>query len=89
MSRRTKKVGSAGRLGPRYGVRVRYRLKAIDSTLRQRHPCPRCHHVSVRRHKAGIWKCCHCGYTFAAGAYSPKTRGFGRIAESGAEGGEV
>ena len=74
MARRTKKAGSAARLGPRYGVRVRYRIKSIDANLRRRYTCPRCRHKSVKRYKAGLWRCSHCDYVFAAGAYTPTIR---------------
>ncbi|MCK4717687.1 MAG: transposase [Thermoplasmata archaeon] len=74
MSRRTKKVGSTGRFGVRYGVKVRYRTKSVDTSLNTRGTCPQCQHSSVSRVKSGIWKCSRCSYTFAAGAYSSKTR---------------
>ncbi|MDG6221092.1 MAG: 50S ribosomal protein L37ae [Candidatus Thermoplasmatota archaeon] len=74
MTRRTKKVGSAGRYGTRYGVKVRYRVKAIDADLAARNTCPRCQHNSVTRKKSGIWTCSRCSYTYAAAAYTPKLR---------------
>ncbi len=71
MPRKTKKVGIAGKFGPRYGVKVRKQIQAIESEKAKRHTCPRCQHKSVKRVGTGIWKCRHCDLTFASGAYSP------------------
>lgn len=74
MSKRTAKAGTAGRFGARYGVVVRNGVKAIEAHQKQRHECPVCHHISVKRVSAGIWECSRCGDKFAAAAYSPKTK---------------
>lgn len=71
MSRRTKKVGTAGRWGPRYGVRIRRRVQDVEATLRKKHACPSCGVVAVRRISSGVWGCRRCGTTFAGGAYRP------------------
>ncbi len=71
MARRTRKVGPVGRLGPRYGVRVRRRTQEIEEGLRTRHVCPNCRAVSVRRRSSGVWACRRCGTVFAGGAYRP------------------
>jgi large subunit ribosomal protein L37Ae len=73
MSRRTKKVGIAGRLGARYGLSARKQIRNIETEQRKRHECPRCHHVAVKRESTGIWNCRHCDLRFAGGAYSPTT----------------
>ena len=74
MSKRTKKAGTAGRFGARYGVVVRNRIKTIEAHQKMRHECPVCHHISVKRVSAGIWECSRCNTKFAAGAYTPNTR---------------
>ena len=74
MSKRTVKVGSAGRFGARYGVIVRNRVKNIEATEKARHECPVCHHVSVTRVSSGIWYCSRCETKYAAEAYSPKAK---------------
>jgi len=73
MAQGTKKVGSTGRFGPRYGVKVRNRIRDTEAKKNAKHSCPRCKYVNVKRVSAGIWKCRHCDYTFAGGAYVPKT----------------
>ena len=73
MSKRTKKVKSAGRFGPRYGRRIRKDVVAIEEKMRRKHKCPRCECRSVKRIGTGIWRCSKCGLTFAGGAYLPQT----------------
>ncbi|UCD73120.1 MAG: 50S ribosomal protein L37ae [Candidatus Bathyarchaeota archaeon] len=71
---RTKKVGSSGRLGSRYGVRTRRRLSQVESQSRAVYECPRCGRRRVKRISIGIWGCSKCGYTFAGGAHVPLTK---------------
>ena len=73
MSRRTKKVGTSGRYGPRYGVKLRRRISALEQRQKKKHVCPECHYTAVKRVSTGIWTCKHCGYKFAGGAYLPTT----------------
>lgn len=61
-------------MGARYGVVVRNRIKSIEAHQKEKHECPTCHHMSVKRVSAGIWECHRCGTKFAAEAYSPRTR---------------
>jgi large subunit ribosomal protein L37Ae len=83
MSRRTKKVGVAGRLGARYGLSVRKQVKNIETEQKKKHECPRCHHLAVKRVSTGIWSCRHCDLKFAGGAYAPTTAvGRARMAAS-------
>ena len=73
MSKRTKKVGSAGRFGSRYGVRAKNRLKNIEVLQKSKHKCPTCGHQKVKRTDTSIWECRKCGTKFAGGAYLPVT----------------
>ncbi len=66
-----KKVGSTGRFGPRYGVKVKGTIRDIEESKKKEHECPRCNHDQVRRESSGIWNCGRCGLTFAGGAYNP------------------
>lgn len=70
MSKRTKKVGSTGWMGPRYGIRIRRRLLEIDSVKRQRSRCPKCATVTVHRIASGVYECRRCHRQFASGAYT-------------------
>lgn len=73
MGRRTKKVGSTGRYGARYGSTIRKRVKKIEDRMKQPHECPQCRSKVVSRVSAGIWKCKKCQFTFTGGAYIPQT----------------
>ncbi len=74
MSRRTKKVGIAGRFGPRYGVSTKKRWKEIMEQKVKSYTCPNCNHRTLRRIGTGIWYCSRCGYTMAGGAYIPEVK---------------
>ncbi|HZY70311.1 MAG TPA: 50S ribosomal protein L37ae [Thermoplasmata archaeon] len=69
MSKRTKKVGTTGWMGPRYGIRIRRRVLEIDRSRRKAAACPRCSTVTVRRISTGVFRCSRCGTSFASGAY--------------------
>jgi large subunit ribosomal protein L37Ae len=71
MAKRTKKVGPAGRLGARYGVRIRKRIADIEVVSKGRHECPRCKVVAMARTANGIWVCRHCGAHMASSSYMP------------------
>ena len=70
---KTKKVGPAGRFGPRYGKKQRKILAGIEKQQRKRHICPKCKLPYVKRISTGIWYCKKCGAKFAGGAYLPYT----------------
>ena len=70
---RTKKVGSAGRFGSRYGKKSRSMVARIEAVQKQRHTCPRCSLPYVKRLYSGIWVCGKCGHKFAGQAYYPKS----------------
>ncbi|MBA7501857.1 hypothetical protein ES706_00432 [subsurface metagenome] len=70
---RTKKIGSAGRFGPRYGTKIRKLALAVDQKLQQSYKCPSCGAVKVKRVSTSIWKCRRCGMKFAGAAYALST----------------
>ena len=82
---RTKKVGPARGLGPRYGVTLRKRYVRVTAGLKKAHRCPQCSFVRVKRESVGVWKCKKCHYTFAGGAYTPFTK-LGVVAKRAAKG---
>jgi large subunit ribosomal protein L37Ae len=82
---RTKKVGPARGLGPRYGATVRKRYVKVITELRKPHRCPQCGFARVKRESVGVWKCKKCGFTFTGGAYTPVTK-LGVVAKRAAKG---
>lgn len=72
---KTKKVGVAGKFGPRYGFTLRKRLAEVESKMKQRYPCPSCGAVKVKRISTAIWQCRRCSVKFAGGTYTPTTPG--------------
>jgi large subunit ribosomal protein L37Ae len=73
MSKRTKKIGSAGRFQARYGVKSRTIVKSIELIQKKKHICPSCGHQRVKRVGTSIWQCSKCDIKFAGGSYYPKT----------------
>ena len=70
---RTKKVGSTGRFGARYGAKLRRRVLDIEKKRNEPHRCPSCATRALKRKAAGLWTCNKCGLLFAGGAYVPYT----------------
>ncbi len=71
---RTKKVGSTGRFGSRYGAKLRRRVLDIDKRRAEPHRCPSCATKgSLKRVAVGLWSCRKCDLSFAGGAYVPYT----------------
>ncbi len=66
---RTKKVGSTGRFGARYGLTIRQKVLAVEKKQKQKYECPSCMKQAVKRIAKGIWACRRCNHTFAGGAY--------------------
>ncbi|MBD3192457.1 MAG: 50S ribosomal protein L37ae [Candidatus Heimdallarchaeota archaeon] len=73
MTKKTKKTGSTGRFGPRYGSQLKKRFLKIEKVQRAAHRCPDCASLRVRRKSIGIWTCKKCGLNFAGGAWMPIT----------------
>jgi len=70
---RTKKVGSTGRYGSRYGAKLRRRALDIDSRRKEPTRCPSCATKALKRKAVGLWECSKCDLLFAGGAYVPFT----------------
>ncbi len=70
---RTKKVGSTGRYGSRYGAKLRRRTLDIDNKRKEPTRCPSCATKALKRKAVGLWECSKCNLLFAGGAYVPFT----------------
>jgi large subunit ribosomal protein L37Ae len=68
----TKKVGSTGRFGPRYGTKTKKMILKVEQRKKNIF-CPYCERKSLKRLAAGVWYCKKCKTKFAGGAYFPKT----------------
>ena len=73
MGRKTKKVGSTGRFGARYGAKLRRRVLDIEKRRADPQRCPSCATRALTRKAVGLWNCKKCGLSFAGGAYVPFT----------------
>ncbi len=67
---KTKKVGSAGRYGARYGKRVRALVTEIEKLQRKKQLCPYCKKRRAKRISLGVYLCKKCGSKFTGKAYS-------------------
>ncbi len=65
----TKKVGTAGRFGARYGKKVRKKIADIEKKQKAWHKCPYCAKFRVKRVTTGIWQCKSCRVKFTGRAY--------------------
>jgi len=70
---KTKKVGSTGRYGARYGSTIRKRVRQIEEKSKATYKCPVCHMKTLKRVGLGIWECTKCGEKLAGGAWEPNT----------------
>lgn len=68
---KTKKVGSTGRFGVRYGIKLRQRVLDVEKRQKQKHKCPYCRKLKVKRVAAGIFLCKKCDSKFTGKAYWP------------------
>ncbi|TET07799.1 MAG: 50S ribosomal protein L37ae [Candidatus Thorarchaeota archaeon] len=70
---RTKKVGSTGRFGVRYGAKLRRRVLDIEKRRHEPNRCPACATKALKRKAVGLWTCNKCDLLFTGGAYVPYT----------------
>ena len=66
---KTKKVGSSGRFGARYGRTLRSRIAEIEKRQRTKFKCPYCSYIKVKRTSTGIYECKKCNVKFTGAAY--------------------
>jgi len=67
----TKKIGSAGRFGTRYGSSIRQKVSDIEKKQKAKYECPNCRKISLKRVSAGIWQCEKCDVKRTGKAYIP------------------
>ncbi|CAH2449877.1 60S ribosomal protein L43-B [Komagataella phaffii CBS 7435] len=72
-SKRTKKVGIAGKYGVRYGSSLRKQCKKLETQQHAKYDCAFCGKKTVKRQATGIWSCKACKKTVAGGAYTVST----------------
>ncbi len=65
----TKKVGSTGRFGARYGLTIKQRVLAIEKRQKAKYECPSCKKNAVKRVAKGIWQCNKCNHKFTGKAF--------------------
>jgi large subunit ribosomal protein L37Ae len=68
----TKKVGSSGRFGARYGRKIRSKIVQIEKIQKKKQKCPYCSRLTVKRLAVGIFTCTKCKEKFTGKAYFPK-----------------
>tara|TARA_Y100000310_G_scaffold138289_2_gene137269 strand:- start:64100 stop:64312 length:213 start_codon:yes stop_codon:yes gene_type:complete len=68
----TKKVGTSGKYGPRYGKTLKVKVATIERQQKKKHKCPGCGKNQVKRISLGIYQCKKCNHKFAGKAYIPK-----------------
>ncbi|MBU0530404.1 MAG: 50S ribosomal protein L37ae [Candidatus Aenigmatarchaeota archaeon] len=68
---KTKKVGSSGRYGARYGRTLKMKIVDVEKTQKKKHRCPTCMKPGLKRVSSGIWACKKCGAKIAGKAYKP------------------
>ena len=64
----TRKVGTDGRFGPRYGKTVRERLAKLEKKQRATQYCPYCG-KPIKRVSKGLWYCKSCKTRFASSTF--------------------
>ena len=70
---KTKRIGTIGRFGPRYGTRTKKLVATIEDRQRKKQICPYCERPVLKRIATGVWYCKKCKTKFAGGAYFPKS----------------
>jgi len=69
---RTKKAGTAGRYGPRYGRKIRYNVRTVEKIAKSGQECPNCGKPKIKRLAPGIYECKSCRAKVTGKAYTVK-----------------
>ncbi|MDD2678895.1 MAG: 50S ribosomal protein L37ae [Candidatus Nanoarchaeia archaeon] len=65
----TKRVGSTGRFGARYGSKIRKNVLSIEIAKNKKQVCPSCKTGSLKRLSKGVFVCKKCKAKVAGKAY--------------------
>ncbi len=68
---KTKRLGSTGRFGVRYGKKIKRKVLEIEKRQYQKQKCPYCNKLQVDRIASGIFTCKKCNSKFTGKAYWP------------------
>ena len=68
----TKKVGTSGRFGSRYGRKIRYKVRVVEAKQKEKQECPFCGKPKIKRVARGIYECLSCHKLIAGNAYTLK-----------------
>jgi len=68
----TRKAGTAGRFGSRYGRKVRYNVRTVEKQAKGTQECPNCGKPKIKRVAVGIYECKACKARVAGKAYTVK-----------------
>ena len=68
----TKKVGSAGRFGSRYGRKIRAKIKTIEIKQKGWKKCPKCAKFKVKRVAKGLFQLIHARFFHAICSAKPQ-----------------
>jgi len=66
----TKKVGTAGRFGSRYGRKTRFKVNVVETMKNAKQECPKCAKPKIKRIAQGIYECTGCGAKMTGRAYT-------------------
>jgi large subunit ribosomal protein L37Ae len=69
----TKKVGTTGRFGVRYGTKTKKEIAKVEARMHKGKVCPYCERDALERVASGVWYCKKCKAKFAGAAYFPKS----------------
>lgn len=67
---RTKKIGSAGRFGARYGTKIRKQVAKVEARQNAKTICPICKLGKIKRIACGIYICNKCNNKMTGKAYT-------------------
>ena len=66
----TKKIGSAGRFGARYGSKIRKAVANVEKEQDKKEKCPVCNIGTMKRLSKGVYVCKKCNAKITGRAYT-------------------